>query len=396
MAETLPSQTVDDPQPTEVVGPHCPWEWPPVTGPKVPLLRYLNDYRHWLSPLPKGEPRSVQGQFLELEREGIVCLYDILNALVKEQHPSMSTWPWPWGDVLTERTERVKAWAVNNGTMNRNIGPRLASDPPPYSAPYGNSYNRARFQLNHEVTVQHVVTEQEAAEEREQGPRVHAGYVHELRDPLQAATASAEQVGMQWVGVFIAEVRNLLGDGHNEEHRRAFLRLRLSIQGHGIGATARAKLAMTKMGEEAKGQVVLEAFARIHARLNEQLDAVALPREPQRSTESSTTENPSMERLVWTSSTAAFAHIFTTLSAAGYYPMPRKGGKGNEPNFTGLARILLQAFDVKGEDGKSLTAEQLRVRLTDAAPRPLADTKKAKFQIPDASALVIPNAEELE
>jgi len=102
------------------------------------------------------------------------------------------------------------------------------------------------------------------------------------------------------------------------------------------------------------------------------------------------------ERLPWTSTTSAFAHIFTTLSNAGYFPIPRRGGKENEPNFTGFARVLLQAFDVKGEDGNSLTVEQLRVRLRPSAPRPLPETKTAKFQIPDKGILIVPNADEME
>jgi len=102
------------------------------------------------------------------------------------------------------------------------------------------------------------------------------------------------------------------------------------------------------------------------------------------------------ERLKWKSSTAAFAHIFNTLAQEGYFDFPRKGGKENDPNFTGFARVLLQAFDVKGEDGNSLTPEQLRVRLRPSAPRPLAETKTAKFQIPDKGILIVPNADEMK
>jgi hypothetical protein len=102
------------------------------------------------------------------------------------------------------------------------------------------------------------------------------------------------------------------------------------------------------------------------------------------------------ERLKWKSSTAAFAHIFNTLAQEGYFDLPRKGGKENDPNFTGFARVLLQAFDVKGEDGNSLTPEQLRVRLRPSAPRPLAETKTAKFQIPDKGILIVPNADEMK
>lgn len=102
------------------------------------------------------------------------------------------------------------------------------------------------------------------------------------------------------------------------------------------------------------------------------------------------------DRLKWKSSTAAFVHIFNTLAAGGYFDLPTKGGKGNDPNTAAFARMLLQAFDVPGKDGNPITSEVLRVRLADGAPGQLAEAKAAKFQIPDAGALIVPNAGELE
>lgn len=103
-----------------------------------------------------------------------------------------------------------------------------------------------------------------------------------------------------------------------------------------------------------------------------------------------------MERLEWRSSTAAFVYIFNTLAERGYLDIPRKGGKEGERNLAAFARALLQAFDVKGGGGKSLTPEQLRVRLSSGSPGQLADTKRAKIQIPQSSELVIPDVGEME
>ncbi len=102
------------------------------------------------------------------------------------------------------------------------------------------------------------------------------------------------------------------------------------------------------------------------------------------------------ERLKWKSSTAAFAYIFRTLAAQGYFDLPRKGGKGNDPNTAAFARMLLQAFEIPGKDGNPITPEVLRVRLADGAPGRLADTKAAKFQIPAAGELIVPDAGEME
>lgn len=110
----------------------------------------------------------------------------------------------------------------------------------------------------------------------------------------------------------------------------------------------------------------------------------------------STGTNGPVERLKWKSSTAAFAHIFRTLAAQGYFDLPRKNGKGNDPNTAAFARMLLQAFEVPGKDGEPITPEVLRVRLADGAPGRLADTKAAKFQIPEPGELIVPNAGELE
>lgn len=104
----------------------------------------------------------------------------------------------------------------------------------------------------------------------------------------------------------------------------------------------------------------------------------------------------SSERLEWIPSTAAFEYIFSTLAKRGYFKIPAKRGKEGEPNLTAFARALLLAFDVKGKDGNSLNAEQLRVRLSPGSEGKLRSTKQEKFQIPESNELVIPNVDELE
>lgn len=121
-----------------------------------------------------------------------------------------------------------------------------------------------------------------------------------------------------------------------------------------------------------------------------------LPQPDPSPTTGTTATQGTTDRLKWKSSTAAFVHIFNTLAAGGYFDLPTKGGKGNDPNTAAFARMLLQAFDVPGKDGNPITSEVLRVRLSDGAPGQLAEAKAAKFQIPDAGALIVPNAGELE
>lgn len=103
-----------------------------------------------------------------------------------------------------------------------------------------------------------------------------------------------------------------------------------------------------------------------------------------------------VERIEWIPSTAAFEYIFSTLAKRGYFKIPSKRGKEGEPNLTEFARALLLAFDVKGRDGNSLNAEQLRVRLSPGSQGKLSESKEGRFQIPAANDLVIPNADELE
>lgn len=363
----------------------------------IPEHRARN-VRHWCAPRSSGETRSIAEQFLELEREGKVCQYELLYALAKEVYGIMgdlfmpSNWPGTvrWKSMDEERGSMVTAFATLDARDMRHHG-----------APYGDVYYRAEV-VDHEVMEPHRVTAEEAErwnerERAEASPGFPPAFktVDELefvKSAEQPQRTRRERIGERWVSLFIMEVRSLLGDQPDAEHIAAFNTLHGHLKEFQVG-TKQGAPVLERLSNEGNGNEVLNAFERIRVRLLKELDAIAT---------SLPDETPSevavvgAERLPWTSSTNAFAHIFTTLSTRGYFPMPRKGGKMNEPNFTAFARVLLQAFDVKGEDGKSLTAEQLRVRLTDAAPRPLAETKKAKFQIPEKGELIVPNAEELE
>lgn len=208
-----------------------------------------------------------------------------------------------------------------------------------------------------------------------------------------SAEVSTDERHRRWIAEFAAEVEVCIERFKDrEELPHELERLIAEVEAFEVGQ-GEAKAFVEHLQSTAAGRDVLRKMADVKARLLQRLQVftASLP-----GATPSTAAVVGSERLPWESSTNAFAYIFTTLSARGYFPMPRKGGKLNEPNFTAFARVLLQAFDLKGEDGESLTPEQLRVRLTDAAPRPLAETKKAKFQIPDKGELIVPNAEELE
>lgn len=371
-------------------------------GPHVPLLLYFRHYRHWCGPEHNGKPRPMDRQILELEREGTDCLYRALNALVEEIYPRGSDMRQPttapnlgrWGDMRREHAEVKSAWAANNGAVVHRAGEMLPSDPRNYVPPYGATYTRAHHQLVHSVMVPHVVTPEEAAR---YGLPNDAGSTAWTCDPTQGTTATAEQVGHRWAEVYAEEVRHLLGNEPNDEPLAAFARLHANLKGYTIGTKEGARI-MERMKAEGMGAEVLAAFDRIRGHLNALLDEMAEEHNPEHvvTEESSPTEQRPMERLEWIPSTAAFDYIFSTLAARGYFKIPGKRGKEGEPNLTALARALLLAFDVKGKDGNSLNAEQLRVRLHPKSEGKLTDTKQSRFQIPASNELVIPNADELE
>ncbi len=122
-------------------------------------------------------------------------------------------------------------------------------------------------------------------------------------------------------------------------------------------------------------------------RLKRALRRIAMEPRPQDVTSAS--------RLRWKSSVNAFAHIFNELVTKGYFEMEHEGGKEGERNVTGFARMLLQAFDVRGRGDKPLTAEQLRVPMSSGFNRKLAVLKADKIQIPEAGKLVIPEAKDI-
>lgn len=101
-----------------------------------------------------------------------------------------------------------------------------------------------------------------------------------------------------------------------------------------------------------------------------------------------------MEKIKWLSTTSAFCYIMNTLAQQGYIQLPTVGGKENDANITAFARILLKAFHL-GEGEKGVTVDQLRIRLSEGGPRPLAKSKAGKFQIPEKGELVIPPATEM-
>lgn len=94
------------------------------------------------------------------------------------------------------------------------------------------------------------------------------------------------------------------------------------------------------------------------------------------------------ERLEWKCTATAFAYIFNTLAGQGYVDPPPKGAKSGDPNYTELARILLQSFVViGGRTKKPLTAAELSFRMSPSY-RPLPAGKRRLITIPPAKELM--------
>ena len=92
-------------------------------------------------------------------------------------------------------------------------------------------------------------------------------------------------------------------------------------------------------------------------------------------------------RMKWKVSISAFAFIFKELAKKGYFELPPDRGREGDSSNTEWARILLQSFDLPKKDGTIVTPENLRQRLSDSEPHPLAEAKQLKFSIPEASEL---------
>lgn len=328
-----------------------------VNGPHVPLVLYFRHYRHWCGPEHNGEPRPMDRQFLELEREGIDCLYRNLNALVEEIYPHGRHMRRPttapnlgrWGDMRREHAEVKRAWAMNNGAVVHRVGPMLPTDPKGYAAPYGATYARAHHQSVHEVMVPHVVTSEEA--ERDGIPNA-AGLTAWTCDPTQCTTATAEQVGRRWAEVYAEEVRHLLGDEPNDGTLAAFAHLHANLKGYPIGTKEGARV-MERMKAEGMGAEVLAAFGRIREHLNALLTVVAEEHLGQTETNS--------DRITWRGMPGELAEVFHQLAANGWIEVPARGR-------VKLAARILAMF--KDRDGNDFDAKTFAKYMQPGAHRP--------------------------
>lgn len=89
-------------------------------------------------------------------------------------------------------------------------------------------------------------------------------------------------------------------------------------------------------------------------------------------------EAPTLKKIEWKGSPASFGYLFLELVKNGFIEPPLRNG---EPNFTGLAKLCFQYFNVKNTDLEYLT-KQLNPN-----SNLLSDTKRAKFTIPNISDL---------
>lgn len=300
-----------------------------LAGPYVPFPLYFRHFRHWCASLNDGGPRPIDRQFLELEREGIDCLYRTLNALAEEIYPHGSDMRRPttapnlgrWGDMRREHAEVKRAWALNTGAVVHRVGPMLPTDPKGYVTPYGATYTRAHHQSVHSVLVPHVVTPEEA---EYYGSPMRVGDVACGPDPSQSKTATVEQVGHRWAEVFTEEVRYLLGNEPKDETLAAFARLHANLKGYPIGSKEGARV-MEQMKAEGMGAEVLAAFDRIREHLNALLDKVAEERIPEHVAPegSSPTEQRPMERIEWKGSVQVLAWLLRELAEKGWIEAPR-------------------------------------------------------------------------
>lgn len=298
---------------------------------------------HWSAPAPNGQPRTIPQQFLELEREGVAGLYSVFNALVNEQFGFHARVYRPAFDVHSpllknmhaERNTTLEAWARGNGfDMSKAL-------------PYGVTFKVAEHQMCHAVMIPHALSEEDAARERQEHPGalINAGQVFAKTDHTE--TATAEEVGLNWVRLFTAEVRKLLGTEPGDGHVAGFESLLRNLKEHGVG-TKNGKEFISLLRGDAAGAQVWAAFERCTSALCDALGKIADDDVPETSTtmEDATPGTPATldrgVRIAWKGSVQVLGWLLTELAEKDWIDAPRhkstskkfKAGTINASQFT--------------------------------------------------------------
>jgi len=96
------------------------------------------------------------------------------------------------------------------------------------------------------------------------------------------------------------------------------------------------------------------------------------------------------EKIKWKGTPSQFGYLFSELVKHGFIEPPLYNG---ETNYTGLAKLCYEYFDIESEPGKKTTPGNLTKELkpdndkTGERKNTLSDTKRAKFNIPYLSDL---------
>ena len=261
----------------------------------------LSNARHWM------KATTTEGKWLELQREGVACLYMVLDGFVREQYEdragilSMSR-PRPrptdrWADMLSERTTLLNAFAKRQGRKER--GSALS---------YGESFNLAKHHLRHLVRVPYKLTPEECA--ALQQPK---GYV-DPRPALELSpTATAEEVGRRWADIFAEEARILRGnDTEQTAVQQSLCDYLLAFE---VGTREGADV-LARMKGESNGTEALEGFNRCKEYLLQRLDERTTDK-VMTATPQTVLTIPMIARLCWCMEKAGQAdHLIVSATAA--------------------------------------------------------------------------------
>lgn len=276
------------------------------------------------------EGRTLENTFVELEREGKACLYELLKAAVGKMprtffSPDRRMWN---GALHNEQRDLLTRFLCDGGT-----------------AVYGSTFQRAKAKWDAEVRT--APPRQLSEEERRyvievppdpSTPTVPGGTIYIGAAPERGTTVPLENLFTYWIEEFTAEVEKAVEAFSENPNTSAELqRITSTLRSFKVGK--RGKLIRKPMQADAAGKDLLAKFEHAKSRLAARLEEVDTEHA------NGTVPLSTTPLFTWKGSPAELFVLFDELIGKGWIELPMSRGKRSRDQ---LARTVHSSFAFAG------------------------------------------------